>query len=76
LNYEIVGGKAIDVVLGKKSGRYSIMLKSWELGLEQPTEAQSTEMMGRIKRISEDNKRLVTEEEFRKIYAEVMSAKS
>jgi isopropylmalate/homocitrate/citramalate synthase len=74
LNYEIVGGKAIDVVLGKKSGRYSIMLKSWELGLAQPTEAQSTEMLSRIKRISEDNKRLVAEEEFRKIYTDVMSA--
>ena len=45
LNYEIVGGKAIDVVLGKKSGRYSIMLKSWELGLPQPSEAQATEML-------------------------------
>ena len=72
LNYEIVGGKAIDVVLGKKSGRYSIMLKSWELGLEQPTEAQSTVMLNQIKKISEDNKRLVTEEEFKKIYAKVM----
>ena len=75
LNYEIVGGKAIDVVLGKKSGRYSIMLKSWELGLAQPTEAQATEMLNRIKQISEDNKRLVTEEEFKRIYAATMGAK-
>jgi isopropylmalate/homocitrate/citramalate synthase len=72
LNYEIVGGKAIDIVLGKKSGRYSIMLKSWELGLTQPSEAQAGEMLNQIKRISEDNKRLVSEEEFRKIYGAVM----
>ncbi len=74
LNYEIVGGKEIEVVLGKKSGRYSIMLKSWELGLAQPSEAQAGEMLNRIKKISEDNKRLVSEEEFRKIYGAVMGA--
>lgn len=76
LNYEIVGGKAIEVALGKKSGRYSIMLKSWELGLEQPSEAQAGEMLNRIKKISEDNKRLVSEDEFRQIYAAVMGAKA
>ena len=33
LNYEIVGGKAIEVVLGEeRAGRYSIMLKAWEQG--------------------------------------------
>jgi hypothetical protein len=72
LNSEIVGGKAIDIVLGKKSGRYSIMLKSWELGLAQPSEAQATEMLNQIKKIGEDNKRLVTIDEFRKIYGSVM----
>ena len=75
LNYEIVGGKAIDVVLGKKSGRYSIMLKSWELGLPQPSEAQATEMLQQVKKISEDNKRLVSIDEFKKIYNAVMSGK-
>jgi isopropylmalate/homocitrate/citramalate synthase len=75
LNYEIVGGKAIDVVLGKKSGRYSIMLKSWELGLPQPSEAQATEMLQQVKKISEDNKRLVSIDEFKKIYNAVMGQK-
>ena len=72
LNYEIVGGKAIEVVLGKKSGRYSIMLKAWEYGLPQPSEEQAAEIVNRIKTISESEKRLVTDEEFKKIYAEVM----
>jgi methanogen homocitrate synthase len=75
LNYEIVGGKAIDVVLGKKSGRYSIMLKAWEYGLAQPSEEQATEMVSRVKKISEDQKRLVADDEFKKIYSEVMGIK-
>jgi isopropylmalate/homocitrate/citramalate synthase len=74
LNYEVVGGKAIDVVLGKKSGRYSIMLKSWEAGFPLPSEEQASAMLNQIKNISEKNKRLVTEEEFKKIYAQVMKA--
>ena len=52
------------------------MLKSWELGLDQPSEAQAGEMLNQIKKISEDNKRLVPEDEFRKIYASVMGAKA
>lgn len=69
LNYEIVGGKAIEVALGKKSGRYSILLKAWELGLPEPTEAQAGAILDRVKAISEAEKRLVGEEEFRQIYA-------
>jgi len=75
LNYEIVGGKAIDVVLGKKSGRYSIMLKAWENKLPLPSEEQASTMLNQIKKISEDNKRLVSEEEFKKIYSQVMGGK-
>jgi methanogen homocitrate synthase len=75
LNYEIVGGKAIEVVLGKKSGRYSIMLKAWESGLPQPSEEQASEMLNRVKKISEDHKRWLTDGEFREIYSEVMSRK-
>jgi len=75
LNYEIVGGKAIDVVLGKKSGRYSIMLKAWENKLPLPSEEQASAMLNQIKKISEDNKRLVSEEEFKKIYSQVMGGK-
>ena len=72
LNYEIVGGKAIEVVLGKKSGRYSIMLKAWEYGLPQPSEEQAMEIVSRIKAISESEKRLVTDEEFKKIFSRVV----
>jgi hypothetical protein len=44
-----MGGKAIEVVLGKKSGRYSIMLKAWEPGLPQPSEEQATQIVNRGK---------------------------
>jgi len=75
LNYEIVGGKPIEVVLGKKSGRYSIMLKAWEASLPLPSEEQASAMLTRIKKISEEYKRWLTDEEFRKIYSEVMGKK-
>ena len=72
LNYEIVGGKPIEIVLGKKSGRYSILLKSWEKGWALPSEEQASQMLTQIKKIAEDNKRWLTEEEFKKIYSSVM----
>jgi isopropylmalate/homocitrate/citramalate synthase len=75
LNYEIVGGKAIDVVLGKKSGRYSILLKSWEKGWPLPSEEQASQMLTQIKKIAEENKRWLTEEEFKKIYSSTMGEK-
>ncbi len=74
LNYEVVGGKAVELALGKKSGRYSMMLKAWEHGLPQPSEEQATEMVSRVKKISEAEKRLVTDEEFKKIYTQVCDA--
>jgi len=75
LNYEIVGGKPIEIVLGKKSGRYSILLKSWEKGWSLPSEEQASQMLTQIKKIAEDNKRWLTEEEFKKIYSSVMGEK-
>ncbi len=74
LNYEVVGGKAVELALGKKSGRYSMMLKAWEHGLPQPSEEQATEMVSKVKKISETEKRLVTDEEFKKIYTQVCDA--
>ncbi len=71
LNYEIVGRKPVEVVLGKKSGRYSIVLKAWELGLPQPTEEQAAEMLSIIKEISTKHKRWITEDEFQKIYSDI-----
>jgi len=75
LNHEIVGGKMVDVVLGKKSGRYSIMLKALELGLSLPSEEEASSMLAQVKRLSEDQKRLVSEDEFKEIYFNVIKTK-
>lgn len=74
LNYEVVGGRSATVVLGKKSGRFSILLKATELNLPLPSEEQSNEMLSRVKSLSIERKRLVNDEEFKEIYNKVMSA--
>ena len=72
LNYEVVGGASATVVLGKKSGRYSIMLKCWSMGLSLPSEDQCGEMLSQVKALSIQEKRLVRDEEFGKIYDRTM----
>ncbi len=75
-NYEIVGDKAYEIVLGKKSGKYSIMLKALEFKLPMPSESQNQEILGKVKKLSEQEKRCVTDDEFKKIYSEVMGKKA
>ncbi len=75
LNHEVVGGKSVTLVLGKKSGRYSIMLKAYELGLPLPSEEQSTEILDQVKNLSAERKALVTEDEFKQIYRQVTASK-
>jgi len=72
LNYEVVGGKGVTMVLGKKSGRYSIMLKAHELQLTLPSEEQSNAMLTQVKDLSIQKKRLVNDEEFKEIYNKIM----
>jgi isopropylmalate/homocitrate/citramalate synthase len=70
-NYETVGGKAAEVVLGKKSGKASILFKMWELNLPTPPEEQISEMLERVKRYGIQKKRWLKEDEFRKIYTDI-----
>jgi len=67
LNYDVVGSKNA-VALGKKSGKYSLMLKAEEFGLPLPTEEQSSKMLNEIKRLSQERKGLVTDDEFKQLY--------
>jgi methanogen homocitrate synthase len=76
LNYEVVGGTGVNVVLGKKSGGYSVLLKAWQLGLALPTEAQADKILVQIKNRALEKKGLVTEEEFRKFYEDLVGSKS
>ena len=67
LNYDVVGSKNA-VALGKKSGKYSLMLKAEEFELPLPTEEQSSKMLNEIKRLSQERKGLVTDDEFKQLY--------
>jgi isopropylmalate/homocitrate/citramalate synthase len=71
LNYEIVGDKTYEVVLGKKSGKHSIMIKALEFNLPMPSEEQISEILAKVKALSEEHKRWLTDDEFKKIYSEV-----
>lgn len=73
LNYEVVGGKSVTLVLRKKSGRHSIMLKALELGLNLPSEEESSEMLSQVKTLSIEKKGALTDDEFKQIYQQVMA---
>ena len=73
LNLEIIGRKIkTQTVLGKKSGRRSIMLKAKELGLLIPADKEAYKMLRRVKQLSIEKKGLVTDEEFKQIYHEIL----
>jgi isopropylmalate/homocitrate/citramalate synthase len=62
---ELVGAER-RIVLGKKSGLDSIRLKAEELGLDL-TEDRHAEILAAVKELGAEQKRLVTDTEFRKI---------
>ncbi len=73
---EQVGGGGTTIVLGKKSGRYSIMLKAEEFGLPIPSQEDAYKMLDQVKSLSNKKKESVTDDEFKQIYKQVMEAKS
>src|SRR3954452_16595030 len=54
------------IVLGKKSGLDSIRIKAEELGLDVPEERRA-EVLAAVKKLGAEQRRLVTDEEFRAI---------
>jgi isopropylmalate/homocitrate/citramalate synthase len=63
---ELVGADR-SIVLGKKSGLDSIRIKAEELGVEVPDEQA---LLAAVKRLGSEERRLVTDEEFRRLAAE------
>jgi isopropylmalate/homocitrate/citramalate synthase len=59
-----------EIVLGKKSGIDSIRIKAEELGLELSEEAQR-ELLERVKRNGAEKRRLVSDDEFRALAADL-----
>jgi len=62
---ELVGAQR-SIVLGKKSGIDSIRIKAEELGLDVPEERRA-ELLAAVKQLGAEERRLVTDDEFRKL---------
>jgi isopropylmalate/homocitrate/citramalate synthase len=74
LNLEALGNKTSTLVMGKKSGRHSIMLKAWELGLPEPSDKQCDEMLSHVKTLGTQKKGLLIDDEFMQIYRRVTAS--
>jgi len=67
-------GRAGEVVLGKKSGKASIVYKLGELGLGEADDEQVTEMLTRVKQKGIAKKDILSDDEFTSIVNEVREA--
>ncbi len=64
-------GRTGDIVLGKKSGKASIIYKLNELGINGVSDEQMPELLAAVKSEGIAKKRILTDDEFRKILADV-----
>jgi len=67
-------GRKGEVVLGKKSGRASILYKLEELGLGNASDEQVAEMLDAVKKKGIAKRDILIDEEFREIVAGVTAA--
>jgi len=67
---EFVGHAAPEIIMGKKSGVDNLLVWAERLGLEIGEELRLT-VVGEVKRLSHDLKRVLTEQEFKEIVARV-----
>lgn len=66
-------GKTGEVVLGKKSGKMSIVYKMGELGLGEATDDDVTDILLEVKSAGIDKRRVLTDDEFRAIVAAIQA---
>jgi len=69
---EQVGGGGTTILLGKKSGRYSMLFKAEEFGLPEPSQEEAYKMLDQVKALSNKKKGPVDDDEFKEIYHQVM----
>ncbi len=69
-------GRTGDIVLGKKSGKASIAYKLDELGIEGVSDEQTTELLAEVKKAGIAKKGILTDDEFRRILADVTHSDS
>jgi isopropylmalate/homocitrate/citramalate synthase len=60
-------GRTGTIVLGKKSGKPSVVYKLEELGLGEPDDAEVSRILAEVKQLGNEKRGLVTDEEFREI---------
>ena len=65
-------GRVGEVVLGKKSGKASIIYKLGELGMGEATDDQLADMLDRVKQAGIAKRDILTDDEFRAIAGAVM----
>ena len=69
-------GRTGDIVLGKKSGKASITYKLDELGIEGVSDEQITALLAEVKKAGIAKKGILTDDEFRRILADVTQSDS
>ena len=67
-------GRSGEVVLGKKSGKASIIYKLGDLGLGEATDEQLDQMLMKVKQAGIEKRDMLTDDEFRSIVDEVRIA--
>lgn len=70
---ELVGHDPVGVILGKKSGRDSILYKAEKFGMKVD-EAEADRLLGKVKALALDKKRPLTDEEFLALAGKAASA--
>jgi isopropylmalate/homocitrate/citramalate synthase len=68
-------GRTGKIVLGKKSGKPSVVYKLGELGLGELDDASASAVLGEVKRLGNDKRGLVTDDEFKSIVHRIREGK-
>jgi methanogen homocitrate synthase len=68
---KFLGYDNVKIVLGKGSGKASIIYKLKELGFDVPPKRELDKIIEKVKEAAEEKKRVLTESEFRSIIKEV-----
>jgi methanogen homocitrate synthase len=67
INPQFLGFDGVNIALGKKSGKASIIYRMKQLGLQVPPDDKVDQILDKVKALSEKKKGLLTDSEFRSI---------
>lgn len=69
-------GRSGEVVLGKKSGKASVLYKAGELGLGELSDEEAAEILGAVKQKGIEKRNILSDDEFRDIVASIRAKAS